>query len=328
MMVTSAKRNPVLAVDLGGSKIIIALVSPWGEVIAKEYIATLADEGSEAVIRRMLAIINSFIAKASMQHSSAITIAIASAGSIDFEKGIVTASPNLPGWSNVPLKDIVRERTGLKTFLVNDGSAAAWGEHCFGRGRGIDNLIYVAVGTGIGGGIIINGELYNGVSGSAGEIGHMTIDINGPRCNCGNIGCWESLASGKAVAKEARRRIAQGTKSLLIELAEGEPQNITAQLVSTAARRGDVLALELVSRTATYLGIGMVNLVNIFNPEMIIIGGGMAQMGDMLLDPARQVITERAFQLPAQIVRIVLSELDNNASVLGAAALSLSLRND
>jgi len=323
-MVISGEDNPTLAIDLGGSKIIIALVSPRGEIIAKEYIATLAEEGPEAVMQRMFAAQSCLVDKAGQQCSSVAALAIAAAGAIDSEEGVVTASPNLPGWYNVRLRDIAEERTGLKTLLINDANAAAWGEYCFGAGRGVANLICIIVGTGIGGGIIINGELYTGASGSAGEIGHMTIDINGPRCNCGNVGCLEVLASGEAMAKEARRRIAQGARSILVELVEGEPQNITFQLVSTAARRGDDLAAEIVSHAAAYLGIGVVNLVNIFNPEMIIIGGGMAQTRDMLLDPIRQAVAGRAFQSPGRMVRIIPSELEDNAGILGAAAFSFS----
>lgn len=314
------KEIPLLAMDLGGSKIVTALVSPKGEIVAREYILTLAEEGTEAVIERMLAAIDSVTSKVNMSLSLFSNIAIAAAGAIDSEKGIVTASPNLPGWLDVPLKEIMEKALGLKTFLINDASAAALGERYFGVGRGIDNLIYITASTGIGGGIIIDGKLYLGVSGSAGEIGHMTIDVNGPRCNCGNIGCLEVLASGKAVAREAQRLIARGSKTIMLELAEGEPQNISAQTVSTAAQKGDTLALAIIFKAATYLGVGIVNLVNIFNPEMIIVGGGMAQMGKMLLAPARQVVAERAFQLPAQRVRIVPNQLGENAGVLGAAA--------
>lgn len=314
------RENPVLAVDLGGSKIVTALVYPRGEIADREYILTLADEGPRAVIERMMGSIDGLLARADLPPSSLPAIALAVAGAIDSEGGIVTASPNLPGWQDVPLKEMVQEETGLDTFLLNDASAAALGEYCFGVGKGVDDLLYLTVSTGIGGGIIMNGRLYTGVSGSAGELGHMTIDINGPRCNCGNAGCLEVLASGKAVAREAQKAIARGTKSIILEIAEGEPQNITAKTVSEAAQKGDELALSVISGAATCLGVGMVNLVNAFNPGMIIVGGGMAKMGDMLLDPARKVVAERAFRLPAREVRIVLSPLGDNAAVLGAAA--------
>ncbi len=247
-------------------------------------------------------------------------MAIAAAGAIDPEKGIVTDSPNLPGWHNIPLKDEVEKAMGVRTFVINDATAAALGEHRFGAGRGVRNLIYLTVSTGIGGGIIIDNRLYSGASGSAGELGHMTIDVIGPRCACGNVGCLEVLASGKAVAREAQRLIAQGTRTAILEIAEGDVHYVTAQTVAAAASRGDAVAVSIINRAATYLGVGLVNLVNIFNPQMIIVGGGMGKMGELLLQPARQVVAERAFRHPASIVRIVTSELGDNSGVFGAVA--------
>ncbi len=310
---------PVLAIDLGGTKIITAIISDEGEVIAKEYCLTLADEGVESVIERILSAIDHILSLKGISSSQLDSISIAAAGVVNFNRGLITSSPNLPGWCDVPLRDIVKKKYRVDTFLINDANAAALGEHHFGAGKGVNNLVYLTVGTGIGGGIIINGRLYSGACGSAGEIGHMTIDVNGTRCNCGNVGCLETLASGTAVAKEATRRISQGEKSSLTEIVEGKIENITAEKVLIAAQDGDSLALEVITKAATCLGVGMVNLVNIFNPEMIIVGGGVAQMGDLLLDPARQVVRERAFQLPAQVVRIVPAQLGDNAGVLGAA---------
>jgi len=324
-MAEPKRANPLLAIDLGGTKIATALVSWEGHILCQENIPTLAEEGVQAVVGRLLAALDRVMGKASVPLSSLTSVAIAAAGAIDIEKGIVTSSPNLPGWQDVPLKDMIQTAVGLETFLINDASAAALGEHRFGAGRGVNNLIYVTVSTGIGGGIILDGKLYNGVSGSAGEVGHMTIDAHGPRCNCGNIGCLELLASGKAVAREAQRLIAQGSRTRIMELAEGELENITAITVATAARQGDALASAIISRAATYLGIGIVNLVNIFNPEMIIIGGGLARMGDLLLIPVRKAVAERAFQLPAQRVSIVPSQLGENAGLLGAVAFAQSL---
>jgi len=235
---------------------------------------------------------------------------------------MITASPNLPGWYDVPLRGIVSEKYGVNTFLINDADAAALGEHRFGAGKGVNTLVYLTVSTGIGGGIIINGKLHTGLHGSAAEIGHMTIDVNGPKCNCGNVGCWETLASGTAMAKEAIRRVSQGERSSLTEIVDGKIENITAEEVSLAAQGGDWLALEVISKVATYLGIGMTNLVNIFDPEMIIVGGGLAKMGDLLLSPVRQLVRERAFTLSAQTVRIVPAQLGDDAGVLGAAAFA------
>lgn len=322
MQKTKEHGLPVLAIDLGGTKIITAIISNSGQVMAREYCLTLADEGQQSVINRILSALDHLLSLRDIGSSQLDSISIGAAGAIDFEKGLVTSSPHLPGWHDVPLRDIIKENYKVNTFLINDANAAALGEHHFGAGKGINNLIYLTVSTGIGGGIIINGKLYSGSCGSGGEIGHMTIDVNGPRCNCGNIGCLEMLASGTAVAKEAIRRISHGEKSSLTEIVEGKIENITAEKVSMAAQGGDSLAMEVIVKAATYLGVGMVNLVNIFNPEMIIVGGGMSKMGDLLLNPARQVVRERAFQLLAQAVRIVPAQLGDNAGVLGAAVFA------
>ena len=235
-------------------------------------------------------------------------------------------SPNLPGWRDVPLRDMVRERYGVDAFLVNDASAAALGEHRFGAGRGVSHLVLLTLGTGIGGGIIINGEMYGGACGSAGEIGHMVIDVNGPECACGNRGCLEALASGTAVARDAIRRIRQGEKSSLVEMVGGKIEDITAEKVGAAARNGDSLALDVLAQAANYLGVGMANLVNIFNPEMIVLGGGMAKLGDLLIDPARRVVAEKAFPISAQAVRIVTAQLGDEAGVYGAAVFAFEQR--
>ncbi len=313
----------VLAVDLGGTKITAGIVSGSGQVIAKERCLTLAEEGPQSVVNRLFSTIDHLLGLKGMELSQLDSISLAVAGAIDLEKGLVTLSPNLPGWHDIPLREMVKERYGVDTFLLNDASAAALGEHRFGAGRGVNNLILLTVGTGIGGGIIINGGLYNGSSGSAGEIGHMTIDVNGPGCKCGNTGCLEALASGTAMAREAGSRIAQGEKSSLVEMVAGKIGEITVEKIGTAAGEGDVLALDVIAEAGTYLGVGMANLVNIFNPELIVVGGGVANLGELLLEPARRVVKARALRLPAQAVRIVPAQLGDEGGLLGAAVFAL-----
>ena len=315
-----SSRSPVLATDLGGTKFVTALIASDGQIVAREYNPTLADEGCEAVVQRLLHAMRRVSDSAGVPLVAVSTIAVAAAGAVDSVRGTVTNSPNLPGWHDIPLREIVEKETGIRTAVVNDASAAALGELHFGAGRGVENMIYLTVSTGIGGGIVIGGRLYTGSSGSAGEIGHTTVDTNGPRCSCGNVGCLEMLASGKAVAREAQKLVRQGGKTILTELAEGDASNITAQTVAAAAQQGDSMAVSVVSKAAEYLGVGMVNLVNIFNPDIIVVGGGMAKMGDALLNGARKVVAERAFRLPAEKVRIVTGQLGDNAAILGAVA--------
>jgi glucokinase len=320
---TNQSGAPVLAVDIGGTKIMTAVFSDDGRMLAKDVCPTLADEGLEAVIQRLFSAIDSLLSENDVVPSRLAGIGIAAAGIIDSGRGLITVSPNLPDWHDVPLKKIVAERYPVDTSLINDACGAALGEHRFGAGKGVHNLVLLTLGTGIGGGIVIDGELYEGASGSAGEIGHMIIDVNGPECGCGNRGCLEALASGVAIARDAVSRIKKGEKSSLVEMVRGEIESITAEQVGAAAQGGDSLALDVLSRAALYLGMGMVSLVNIFNPEMIILGGGMAELGALFVDPAKRVVAEEAFPVSAQAVNIVTAQLGNEAGVYGAAAYVL-----
>lgn len=308
----------IVGVDLGGSKINVILADPRGDIKAQDTTDTGAHEGPEAVIKRIIESIKQVVSGADIRG-----IGIGAAGGCEASTGIITFSPNLPGWHNIPLRDIIQREFGLPTYLENDATLAALGEHYFGAGVGIDNLIYVTIGTGIGGGIIIGGQLYRGASGTAGEIGHMTIDVNGPRCNCGSIGCWETFASGTALAREAVKRIKAGAQTTILSFADGDLNKVSGETVFMAAQEGDSLAVELISVTGYYLGVGLVNLVNIFNPQLILIGGGLAQMGSLLLDPAVKVVAEHAFRLPAEAVRIELARLGADAGAFGAVALVL-----
>jgi glucokinase len=244
-------------------------------------------------------------------------IVIAAAGAIDSKNGLVTLSPHIPAWHDLPLAAIVRGKFAADTYLLNDANAAAIGEHRHGAGRGLTDVIFLTVSSGIGGGIIINNEIYEGAGGGAGEIGHMTIDINGPKCPCGSTGCFEVMASGKAMAREAKRRIKAGEDSRLTQIVE-EIENITAREIKEAAETGDVLAVKVINDIAFNLGVGLANVINIFNPEMIIIGGGLANFGEMLLSPARKTAKERAFPYMASIAKIVRGELGDDAGVVGA----------
>jgi glucokinase len=312
-------KNPVLAMDIGGTKIATALISRDSKILAQEYSLAMAYEGVQPVISRIFTAIDSILSSRRMTVPELAAMSIACAGGIDSENGIVSQSPNLPGWRNVPLRNIITERYKVNTFLLNDANAAAIGEHRLGAGRGTRNLFYMTVSTGIGGGIIIENRLYAGASGVAGEIGHMTVDPNGPKCSCGNFGCLERMVSGKAVATDAIKRIREGAKSSLVGIEKGKIDDITAEKVSKAAYDGDSLALEIIARAANYLGTGVVNLVNLLNPEIVVIGGGLSKIGDLLFNPVREAVKERAFELASQIVHIVPAELGDDAGVLGAA---------
>ncbi|MDY6918212.1 MAG: ROK family protein [Chloroflexota bacterium] len=317
----SKKKQMIVGVDLGGSKINAVLADAEGNIEARNLRETLAEEGPDAVIGRIVESVQELASGAGV-----VGVGIGAAGAHDAGRGLISFSPNLPGWNDIPLCEAVRREVGLPVYLENDAAVAALGERRFGGGAGVDNLIYVGLGTGIGGGIIIDGKLYSGACGAAGEIGHMIVDDKGPRCKCGNNGCWEVFASGWALAEEAAKQIEAGVMTAVRRHVGGDASKVTAKAVFEAAQDGDYVAHELVSRAAYYVGVGLVNLVNIFNPELILVGGGLANMGELLLEPAMEVVRERAFQISARTVRVELARLGADAGTLGAVALVLDRR--
>jgi len=318
----SAERT-VIGIDLGGSKILTVVTNTRGDIISRDYRPTPAAQGSEAVIEEILKSVDSASEQAGIAIAELRAIGVGAPGISNPETGVVFTSPHLPGWKNVPLRDIIQSKLGKKTFLINDANAAALGELYFGAGRGARNLIYITISTGIGGGIIIDSELYTGAIGAAGEVGHMTIDDKGPLCDCGNTGCWETLASGSALAQKAKQRIKEGVGTSILDYIGGDLEKVTAKVIQTAAEHGDTLARELIADTGYYVGVGLANLINIFNPEVIVIGGGLSNMGNMLLEPAYKVAGERAYKEAYQAVRFALAELGGNSGVLGAVAFAL-----
>ena len=314
----------VIGIDLGGTKISTALADDSGKIIAHDYRETRAEEGQEVVVGRMLDAARQVMAQAEVETAQVSAVGIGAPGPLDIEAGVVVDPPNLPGWNRVPLKQLIETELAITTFLDNDANAAALGEHRFGAGRGTEHMIYVTASTGIGGGLILDGKLYHGVGGFAGEVGHITILPNGPLCNCGNRGCLESLASGTAIAREARERVAHGTPTLMADLSEGDPKRITAKLVAEAANRGDAEAQHILSVAMNHLGIGIASLVNLFNPQLVVIGGGLTNVGDPLFGPVRRAIDRHAFATTAQGVRVARAELGANAGVMGAVAVALA----
>jgi glucokinase len=313
----------VLGIDLGGTKILTAVANFRGEMLARDHSITPAAMGQEAVLRSIVESVNRAMDQAGILPTDIDAIGVGAPGPSNPDTGILFTSPNLPGWVNVPLRDIIEKELGRKVFLINDANAAAVGEFYYGAAQGVRDFIYITVSTGIGGGIFIDGKLFTGAIGTAAEIGHITIDDKGPRCNCGNRGCWEALASGTALAREARERISRGAETSIMKYAEDDIEKVTAEVIHRAAEHGDTLARELISQTGYYLGVGMANLINLFNPERIVIGGGLSGMGEMLLGVARRVAGERAYRVAFEVVDFVSAKLGRNSGVLGAAAFAL-----
>jgi len=311
----------IIGVDLGGTQIRAALMDEDGNILNRVSELTLAEEGPEAVISRIKEAIRG--AAGAVDWAQIRGIGIGAPGPLDPWTGVIHKAPNLPGWHEVPLRDLIAETFNVPTYVGNDANLAALAERRFGAGKGIDDLIYMTISTGIGGGVIVGGELLLGAHGLAGEIGHQTIDINGPRCNCGNIGCLEVLAAGPAIARRAVDLIQSGAETSIVELAQGDLNRVTAELVTKAAKGGDQVAIEIIHRAGFYIGVGIVNVLHIFNPELVIIGGGVSKAGDLLFDPIRATVRERAMEAFVRHVRIVPAALGDDVGLLGTAALVL-----
>ena len=309
----------VVGIDIGGTNIVAGTVAEDGsEVLGLVSEPTLPEQGAEGVLSRIMK-----LARASMAAARGKEIAglgIGSPGPLDTTTGVVLLTPNL-GWVNFPLRDRVAGALGMPATLDNDANCAIFGEWWRGAARGASHVVGLTIGTGIGGGIVLAGRVYRGKSDIAGEIGHMTIDLNGRRCKCGNYGCLEAYASGPAIAARAIEGIEAGADSSLPRYVNGDLARITAQIVYEAAHDGDEYALEVVHDTAKFLGAGVANVVNIFNPEVVVICGGVTLAGDKLFLPLRSEVKRRAFKPAVEACRIVPGELTGTAGVYGAAAV-------
>lgn len=320
-MAAARRRKKYLgAVDLGGSKILSVIAEGDGRRLGEDRRSTSAEEGPELVLERVVDSLEEALAKAGLLQGDLAAVGICSPGPCDIDAGVICSAPNLPGWRDVPICRYLEDRLGVATRLENDANAAALGEHVYGAGRGCRHLVYITVSTGIGGGLIIDGRPYRGATGVAGELGHMTIDPHGPVCGCGNQGCLEALASGTAIAARGEELVAQGGSALLAELAR-ERGELTAETVAQAAGQGDMACRGIIRRAGYYLGIGFASYVNIFNPQIIIIGGGLVKVGDLLLAPARAEMEARAMPEALRAVQVKLAELGDYAGVMGMVAL-------
>ncbi len=311
----------VLGIDIGGTNLVVGSVAEDGStVLAPASEPTHSEAGATDVLDRLVSLAERTIAATRKEAPGAeiIGVGVGAPGPLDTTRGIVLLTPNL-GWVNLPLRQIIHDRLQLPAWLDNDANCAVLGEWWVGAARGARHAIGITIGTGIGGGIILDGRLYHGASDVAGEIGHTTIDTEGRRCKCGNYGCLEAYASGPNIALRAVEELEAGAESRLRTLVNGDFRKITAQTVYQAAADGDELALEVVNDTAKFLGVGIGNLLNVFNPEVVVVCGGVTLAGDHLFEPLRREAARRAFKPAVAACRIVPGELAGTAGVYGAA---------
>jgi glucokinase len=309
----------IVGIDIGGTNIVAGTVAADGsEVLGLVSEPTFSEQGADAVLARIVKLARASIAAA--HDREVVGVGIGSPGPLDTTRGIVLLTPNL-GWVNYPLRELITRALGMPATLDNDANCAIFGEWWRGAARGADHVVGLTIGTGIGGGIVLSGEIYRGASDIAGEIGHMTIDSTGRRCKCGNYGCLEAYASGPAIAARAVEGIEAGAETSLPKYVNGDLSRITAQVVYEAAHDGDGYALEVVRDTAKFLGAGVANIINVFNPQVVVICGGVTLVGDRLFAPLRSEVKRRAFKPAVDVCRIVPGELAGTAGVYGAAAV-------
>lgn len=312
----------IIAIDIGGTSFRVALADMQGNILARDSRPTLASEGSESGIKRIVETIRKTASNIGMGRVKGI--AVATAGPIDPNNGTILTPPSLPTWSNVPLKAILKEEFQIPVWIESDADMAAAGESQFGAAKGCNRTIYITVSTGIGGGIIIDGQLLRGSKISAAEIGHIVIDPDGPRCSCGGKGHLEAMASGTAIARMARERMPLDGSSILLQLCDNDNSILTAKTVAKAADSGDIIAREVMNEAGTNLGIAVASLIHIFDPDIVVIGGGVSNAGELILDPIRQSVAEHAMADFKDRTTIVRSELGDDSGIYGAIAFGLS----
>ena len=321
---TQNDKKWVIGVDLGGTNIVVGVLPiEGGDVLALDTQPTDAGRGAKYVVDKITGMVQAAMERVIGERDGTTAdfagIGIGSPGPLDRRNGVVINTPNL-GWRNFPLRDLISNGVGLPAILDNDANCATYGEWWLGAGREVNNLVGLTLGTGIGGGIVLNGEIFHGVSDAAGEVGHTTIDSTGRRCKCGNYGCLEAYASGPAIALRAMEGVEAGIETILPDLVDGRLEEITAATVYQAAVIGDAFANEVMRDTAHFLGAGVANLINLLNPEMIVISGGVTQAGDHLFVPLRAEVRRRAFKSAEQACQIVAGQLPGTAGVVGAVA--------
>ncbi|CAM2078808.1 MULTISPECIES: ROK family protein [Clostridia] len=310
------EKKYVVGVDLGGTKIYTALVDLEGNIIKEKTVETLAHEGEQAVMGRIVDTINYVIDGTDKDLIK--SIGIGSPGPLDVKNGIIIENSNLP-FKNFAIVKTIKETYDLPTYLDNDANVATLGEFMFGAGKGTENMVFITASTGIGGGAVLNGKLFRGSTGNALEVGHMTVATEGPRCGCGNLGCAEALGSGTAIGKRAKEAVLSNVVTSLKNY-----ENVTAKEVFKEAANGDRVAKNILNTSLTYLGIAVANTITNFDPEKVVVGGGVVNGGDIVIDTIRNVVEERCMAAFVENCTIEKAVLGGKAGVLGAAALAIT----
>jgi len=316
------KRGMVAAIDMGATHVNIALADFSAKIIEETSLPFDINQGPQVCLAEVSRILRELVDRIGIRISQLTAVGVGVPGPVIKDAGMVMSPPIMPGWDRFPIRDTLEKEWGCPVSLNNDAELGALGEWAYGAGRGEKNLAYIKVGSGIGAGLIINQQIYGGTTGSAGEIGHITIDENGPLCTCGNHGCMEAFAGGNAIATQAKKMVQSGKRTLLSNI---PIESLTAQEVAESARRGDLPSQEIIMRAGTFIGIAIAGLVNLFNPSAVIIGGGVAQAGDLLTTSIRQAVRERSLRASEQGVHITTAMLGRRSSLMGAIVQAINI---
>ncbi len=312
------KEQYIIGIDIGGSNTSVGAVDKTGQVLSRLREATNPTAGPESGVRRIKAMVVEAMRQAEIEHEQLLGIGIGCTGPVEPDTGRIMNPYTLPTWEGFNIFTPFLEAFKVPVALENDADAAALGEFWAGAGQGTRNMVYVTISTGVGGGLILNGQLYTGVGLTAGELGHQVVDVNGLPCYCGARGCMETMTSGPAIAREARQRIAE-EQSAILAMVGGDREAITAKVVTEAARAGDALALSIIEQSAFYLGIGLSNVITILAPDMIVMGGGVMRSWDLFADKVKETIANTVSHVPYEQVAIVPAALGQDAGLIGAA---------
>ena len=316
------KRGLVAAVDMGATHVNIALADFSAKIIEETSFPFDIKQGPQVCLAEVRRILQELLDRYGISISEIMAVGVGVPGPVIKDAGMVMSPPIMPGWDRYPIRQTLEEAWGCPVSLNNDAELGALGEWAYGAGRGEKNLAFIKVGSGIGAGLIINQQIYGGTTGSAGEIGHITIEENGPLCTCGNHGCMEAFAGGNAIAIQARKMVQTGKRTLLSNI---PLENITAREVAESARRGDLPSQEIIMRAGTFIGIAIAGVVNLFNPSAVIIGGGVAQAGDLLTTSIRQAVRDRSLHASEQSVHITTAMLGQRSSLIGATVQAINI---
>ena len=315
----------LLGIDLGGTNTKIAIVTREGEVLQRASRPTPTDVSPSAILDFLCDFARDLLGEANVQLDTVAVVGLAAPGPLDWRTGLVYTLTNFTGWENVSVAEEIQTRMGgIPCFVENDANAACYGEYWMGAGKGVQSMALLTLGTGVGGGIVLNGELFRGIDGTASEIGHMIVARDGRECGCGARGCLEAYGSVTGMVRTAQEGLEQGKVSRLTELCDGEMDAITGEMISECAESGDAFCASVIHETGKWIGAGMVGLTNLFNPERIVLAGGMVRAGDRLLNVIRETVRADALDVPARRVEILPTLLEGDAGVIGAAGCALA----